>query len=242
MPNGGSLTIQTSNVELDGGYTQRHRLVEPGSYVMVAVSDTGCGMSPELQSRIFEPFFTTKEKGKGTGLGLSTVYGIVQQSGGSVWVYSEPGQGTTFKIYLPRVDEVAKDEARPAITEVSGGTETVLLVEDEETVRHMAQEILKSNGYHVIDASDGKDAINVANNYDGTIDLMVTDVVMPQLGGRELAEKLSPVRPNMKVLYMSGYTDDAIVHHGVLDGRAAFLEKPFTPDALALKVRDVLAV
>ena len=242
MPNGGSLTIETSNVQLDGGYTQTHRLVEAGSYVMIAVSDSGCGMSQELQSRIFEPFFTTKEKGKGTGLGLATVYGIVKQSSGNIWVYSEVDKGTTFKIYLPRIDEVATSiEMAVIATEKLGGTETVLLVEDEEAVRHMAQEILESNGYNVLDASDGNHAMQVAEGYAGAINVMVTDVVMPHLGGRELAEKLSNVRPDMRVLYMSGYTDDAIVHHGVLDGRAAFLEKPFTPDALAMKVREVLA-
>jgi PAS domain S-box-containing protein len=243
MPDGGSLTIQTNNVELDAGYTQKHRPVEAGSYVMIAVSDTGCGMSPELRARIFEPFFTTKEKGKGTGLGLSTVYGIVKQSGGMIWVYSEPGQGTTFKIYLPRVHEVASAAAPVAEKSTKlGGTETVLLVEDEDAVRHLAQEVLQSNGYRVLDASNGNEAIKVAQRHDGIIDLMVTDVVMPLLGGRELAEKLSVTRPGMRVLYMSGYTDDAMVHHGVLDGSAAFLEKPFAPDALALKIREVLSV
>jgi two-component system cell cycle sensor histidine kinase/response regulator CckA len=243
MPDGGSLTIETSNVELGGGFTQRNRPVEAGSYVMIAVSDSGCGMNTELQSRIFEPFFTTKDKGKGTGLGLSTVYGIVQQSGGTIWVYSEPGHGTTFKIYLPRVDEKVIADA-PAVEESMklSGTETVLLVEDEEAVRHLAQEVLQSNGYRVLDAGNGNEAIKVAEGHQGIIHLMVTDVVMPQLGGRELAEKLSVTRPEMRVLYMSGYTDDAIVHHGVLNGRAAFLQKPFASDALALKVREVLSV
>ncbi|HMH44098.1 MAG TPA: ATP-binding protein, partial [Pyrinomonadaceae bacterium] len=241
MPEGGSLTIETNNVHLDVSYTQAHRPVEAGSYVMIAVSDSGCGMPQELQSRIFEPFFTTKEKGKGTGLGLATVYGIVKQSGGNISVYSEPGHGTTFKIYLPRVDEAVKI-AEPLLVRSDNliGSETVLLVEDEEAVRDMAQEILKSNGYKVLRAGDGNEAIKVSEQFEGAIDLMVTDVVMPHLGGRELAERLSLTRPGMRVLYMSGYTDDAIVHHGVLDGRVAFLEKPFTPDVLALKIREVL--
>jgi PAS domain S-box-containing protein len=243
MPDGGSLKIETDNVELNEGYTQKHRPIEAGSYVMIAVSDSGCGMSVELQSRIFEPFFTTKETGKGTGLGLSTVYGVVKQSGGAVWVYSEPGHGTTFKIYLPRVDEVASVvEPRVERSKTLTGTETVLLVEDEEAVRQLAQEVLQSNGYRVLGASNGNEAVTVAEKHDGVINLMVTDVVMPHLGGRELAERLSVTRPDMRVLYMSGYTDDAIVHLGVLDGRAAFLEKPFAPDALAMKVREVLAV
>ncbi|MFS8087219.1 MAG: ATP-binding protein, partial [Acidobacteriota bacterium] len=242
MPDGGSLTIQTANVILDANYANVHRPVEPGPYVMIAVSDTGLGMDREVQARIFEPFFTTKEKGKGTGLGLSTVYGIVEQSGGNVFAYSEPGHGTTFKVYLPRVDKSAGvneslAEEIPAFT----GTETVLLVEDEDAVRDLAQEILQSNGYRVLDACNGHEAIRVSEQHSGLIDLMVTDVVMPQIGGRELAERLSGTRPEMRVLYMSGYTDDAIVHHGVLDGRAAFLEKPFTPDALAIKVREVLS-
>ncbi len=242
MPDGGSLTIETHNVELGENYTRKHPPLEPGAYVMIAVSDSGCGMSQELQSRIFEPFFTTKEKGKGTGLGLATVYGIVQQSGGSISVYSEPGEGTTFKVFLPRVGEPASVCEAPA--EKSNelrGSETVLLVEDEEAVRNMASEILHSNGYHVLGAGNGHEALKVSEQHAGAIQLMVTDVVMPQLGGRELAEKLASKRPEMRVLYMSGYTDDAIVHHGVLDGRAAFLEKPFTPDALALKIREVLS-
>jgi CheY-like chemotaxis protein len=209
---------------------------------MIAVSDTGQGMSAEVQAHIFEPFFTTKEKGKGTGLGLSTVYGIAQQSGGSVSVYSEPGHGTAFKIFLPRVAAkrpVAETKIEKA---VPPGTETVLLVEDEESVRQMAQEILQLSGYCVLDARNGSEALKVSEQHKGLIDIMVTDVVMPLLGGRELAEKLALTRPDMRVLYMSGYTDDAIVRHGVLDGRASFLEKPFTPDAFTRKIREVLAV
>jgi PAS domain S-box-containing protein len=242
MPDGGSLTIETANVDLDAAFFKDPRPVESGPYVMMAVSDTGQGMSAEIQSHIFEPFFTTKEKGKGTGLGLSTVYGIIQQSGGSVSVYSEPGHGTTFKIYLPRVarsGQVAEGKPEKA---VPGGNETVLLVEDEESVRHMAHEILQLNGYSVLDASNGNEAVTVSQQHHGVIELMVTDVVMPLLGGRELAEKLALTRPDMRVLYMSGYTDDAIVRHGVLDGRASFLEKPFTPDGFARKIREVLAV
>jgi CheY-like chemotaxis protein len=198
-------------------------------------------MSAEVQAHIFEPFFTTKENGKGTGLGLSTVYGIAQQSGGSVSVYSEPGHGTAFKIFLPRVTgkkPVAETKIEKA---VPPGTETVLLVEDEESVRQMAQEILQLSGYSVLDACNGSEAVKVSEQHKGLIDIMVTDVVMPLLGGRELAEKLTLTRPEMRVLYMSGYTDDAIVRHGVLDGRASFLEKPFTPDAFTRKIREVLA-
>jgi PAS domain S-box-containing protein len=242
MPDGGFLTIETANVELDAAFLKGQRPVEAGPYVMIAVSDTGAGMSAEIQSHIFEPFFTTKEKGKGTGLGLSTVYGIIQQSGGSVSVYSEPEHGTTFKIYLPRVARSGQMAEINVEKAVQSGHETVLLVEDEESVRHMAQEILQLNGYSVLDASNGNEAVTVSEQHQGVIELMVTDVVMPLLGGRELAEKLALTRPEMRVLYMSGYTDDAIVRHGVLDGRASFLEKPFTPDAFARKIREVLAV
>ena len=242
MPDGGSITIETANVT-HTAFPNSLQVIKPGPYVMIAVGDTGCGMTPEIRSRIFEPFFTTKEKGKGTGLGLSTVYGIVEQSGGNIFVDSEPGQGTAFKVYLPRVNEfVMGKEAVAQDTQPLTGTETVLLVEDEDAVREMAQEILRLSGYKVLDANNGAAAVKVSEQHQGTIDLMLTDVVMPQIGGRELAERLSVTRPDMRVLYMSGYTDDAIVDHGVLDGRSAFLEKPFTPDALALKVREVLAV
>jgi two-component system cell cycle sensor histidine kinase/response regulator CckA len=241
MPQGGKLTIETANVYLDNQYVKRHTAIQPGNYVMLAVSDTGCGIDAETQSRMFEPFFTTKEQGKGTGLGLSTVYGIVKQSGGNVWVYSEVGKGTTFKIYLPRIDGVKEmDEARGTPTELPQGRETVLLTEDEEQVRQMIRIILEMNGYHVLEASGGEEALAIYKQHAGQIDLIMTDVVMPQMSGRELAQSLEILHPNIKVLYMSGYTDDAIVRHGLLDQEIAFLQKPFTPDALMRKVREVL--
>ncbi|HVG32634.1 MAG TPA: ATP-binding protein [Pyrinomonadaceae bacterium] len=242
MPKGGKLTIETHNVYIDEEYSRRHVSVPPGRYVMLAVSDTGCGMDAATQARIFEPFFTTKEVGRGTGLGLSTVYGIVKQSGGNVWVYSEVGRGTTFKIYLPCVDSPAEEFKTSIETKAPAGTETVLLVEDEEMVRNMTREILQESGYQVLEATHGQEALTVAERHAGPIHLMLSDVVMPQMSGRELAEQLSPVRREMKVLYMSGYTDDAIVHHGVLDEGMAFIEKPFTPDTLTRKLREVLDV
>lgn len=241
MPKGGKLTIETANIYIDEEYARRHVSVPPGRYVMLAVSDTGCGMDAQTRGHIFEPFFTTKEVGKGTGLGLSTVYGIVKQSGGNVWVYSEVGRGTTFKIYLPCVDsptEEFKVSTNDAQAQV--GTETVLLVEDEEMVRDMTREILQESGYQVLEARHGQEALLVAEQYQGAIHLMLSDVVMPGISGRELAELLMPLRREMKVLYMSGYTDDAIVHHGVLDEGTAFIEKPFTPNALSQKIREVL--
>jgi PAS domain S-box-containing protein len=241
MPRGGKLTIETANIYINGEYARRHASVVPGWYVMLAVSDTGCGMDAETRERIFEPFFTTKEVGKGTGLGLSTVYGIVKQSGGNVWVYSEVGRGTTFKVYLPCTDRCAEEaESRADSHKILTGTETVLLVEDEEMVRDMAKEILQESGYQVLEAKHGHEALSVAEQHHGPIHLMLSDVVMPQMSGRELAEQLTPLRREMKVLYMSGYTDDAIVHHGVLDEGVAFIEKPFTPGALARKLREVL--
>ncbi len=241
MPRGGKLIIETSNIYVDEEYARRHLSVRPGWYVMLVVTDTGCGMDAQTQERMFEPFFTTKEVGKGTGLGLSTVYGIVKQSGGNVWVYSEVGRGTTFKIYLPRTDQAAE---QPAVNnghdESTTGTETVLLVEDEELVRRMAHEILLMNGYQVLESSHGAEALDTCQSHQGPIHLMLTDVVMPRMSGRELAERAATLRPEMRVLYMSGYTDDAIVHHGVLDEGMAFIEKPFTPNSLAHKVRAAL--
>jgi PAS domain S-box-containing protein len=243
MPQGGKLTIETANVYLDDQYARGHTTIQPGRYVMLAVSDTGCGIDAETQARMFEPFFTTKEQGKGTGLGLSTVYGIVKQSGGHLWVYSEMGKGTTFKIYLPRVDEIIEsDEARDTLAELLQGRETVLLTEDEEQVRQMIRMILEMSGYCVLEASDGEEALSIYKQHEGQIDLVMTDVVMPQMSGRELAQSLEVLHPGIKVLYMSGYTDDAIVRHGLLDQEIAFLQKPFTPDVLIRKVREVLDV
>jgi len=241
MPNGGKLTIETANIIHDENYASRHISMKPGYYVMVAVSDNGCGMDKETQSHLFEPFFTTKEKGKGTGLGLSTVYGIIKQSGGNIWVYSEPSQGTTFKIYLPRVEKTAtvykpKASSPPA----PGGTETILLVEDEEAVRTMVSKILRNKGYTVLEAAHSEEAFEISERHEGPIHLMVTDVIMPQMSGPELAERLAPRLPEMKVLYMSGYPDNTIVQHGVLEPGTAFLQKPFTLNALESKVREVL--
>ncbi|MGE5252591.1 MAG: PAS domain S-box protein [Planctomycetaceae bacterium] len=243
MPSGGKLTIETSNVIHDEEYASHHVSVKPGYYVMLAISDTGCGMDKETQSHLFEPFFTTKDTGKGTGLGLSTVYGIIKQSGGNIWAYSEPGLGTTFKIYLPRVEKAAKGykpRLKPKEVGAPGGTETILLVEDEEAVRSMVGKILRNKGYTILEARHGNEAIEVSERYEGSINLMVTDVIMPQMSGRELAERLAPMRPEMHVLYMSGYPDNTIVQHGVLEPGTAFLQKPFTISALELKVREIL--
>ncbi|MEW6669825.1 MAG: PAS domain S-box protein [Thermodesulfobacteriota bacterium] len=240
MPKGGKLTLETKNVELDESYAANHVAVTPGCYVMLAVSDTGVGMSKDVQDRLFEPFFTTKEKGKGTGLGLSTVYGIVKQSKGNIWVYSEPGQGSTFKVYLPRVTEAARTAERPGKEESLQGSGTVLVVEDDEMVRKLAQKALTKYGYAVLCARGGEEAKRMCREHGEQIRLMVTDVVMPGMSGKELAEELQRIQPGVKVLFMSGYTDNAIVHHGVLDRGVAFLQKPFTPDDLARKVREVL--
>jgi PAS domain S-box-containing protein len=242
MPQGGKLTIETTNVVLDKDYTQQHVEVQVGPYVMLAVSDTGVGMDQETQSHLFEPFFTTKGMGKGTGLGLATVYGIVKQSDGHIWVYSELGQGTTFKVYLPRVEEAAEVVQRVQVpTESLQGREIVLLVEDEDIVRDLARLVLLQRGYTVLEARDGEEAIQICEQHEGPVHLIVTDVVMPGgMSGRQLAERLATLRPGMKVLYMSGYTDNAIAHHGVLEPGMAFLQKPFAPEALARKVREAL--
>ena len=242
MPSGGKLIIETANVELDEKYAHAHASVIPGRYVRLSVSDTGVGMTQEVKEKVFEPFFTTKEKGKGTGLGLSMVYGIVRQSSGDIWVYSEPGQGTTFKIYLPRTEEEAdRPQKREDTDSFPGGSETVLLVEDDELVRDLANRLLKQLGYRVLEATNGEEALTVAKEHDGeTIHLLLADIVMPQMGGKALADRLKIPRPNVKVLYTSGYADNAIVHHGVLDPGTHFLQKPFSLKMLSHKVREVL--
>jgi len=240
MPQGGKLTVETANVDLDEAYARDHVAVKPGRYVMIAVSDNGSGMPEKVKSRIFEPFFTTKEVGKGTGLGLSTVYGIIKQSGGYVWVYSEVGRGSTFKVYLPRVDAPVEIPLSRSLQPPRHGTETVLLVEDEEGVRALVRQVLHKHGYNVLEARHGGEALLMCERHQGKIDMLLTDVVLHQMSGRELAERLLKLRPDMKVLYVSGYADDAIVHHGVLTAGMAFLQKPFTTEALARKIRYVL--
>jgi two-component system cell cycle sensor histidine kinase/response regulator CckA len=241
MPHGGSLTIETGNVYLDAEYAGQHIAVTPGPYVMLAVTDTGTGMDELTRERIFEPFFTTKEVDKGTGLGLSTVYGIVKQSGGNIWVYSEVGRGTTFKIYLPRVDEGAEKLAnRTRSEEDLRGTETILIAEDEQTLRNLARQVLEMYGYRVLEAATGSEAVLICENHNEPIHLLITDVVMPRMGGRELADRLGRLRPEMSVIYMSGYTNSAIVHQGVLNDDASFIQKPFAPEELAIVVKKVL--
>ena len=241
MPGGGKIVIETGNVDLDEDYCVLHPYVTPGRFVMLSVSDTGQGMSKEVKAHIFEPFFTTKERGSGTGLGLATTYGAVKQSGGSIEVYSEVGAGTTFKIYLPRVEEEANtavNDTRPP--DLPEGTETILLVEDEDTVRALGFRILGELGYRVMQARNGEAAIALAARRGERIDLLLTDVVMPGMSGGELAKRMVLHRPEMKVLFTSGHTDDAIVHQGVLDEGVLFLGKPFSPEGLARKVREVL--
>ncbi len=240
MREGGKLVIETANVALDAAYAAAHLGVAPGPYVRLAIRDDGSGMDAATRARIFEPFFTTKEVGKGTGLGLATVFGIVQQSGGHIGVHTEPGVGSSFEVYLPRTERVAEAPWVSAPSAVAPGTETILLVEDEDQVRAVACAILRRSGYHVLDTSCGDDALRVSRDYPSRIHLLLTDVVMPKMSGRKVAEALLPQRPDMKMLFASGYTDDAIVRMGVLDDGFAFLQKPFTPDALLRKVRQVL--
>jgi CheY-like chemotaxis protein len=240
MLDGGQLTIETRNAVLDDTYGQGHVSVISGSYVMLAVSDSGIGISPDVQTHLFEPFFTTKETGKGTGLGLATCYGIIKQHSGYIWVYSELSHGTTIKVYLTRADEPADARAVSEVAAYLLGIETVLVVEDEPAVRGLAVRVLRNLGYTVLEAINGAEGRGVAQGYTGAIDLLLADVVMPEVGGKVLAEQLIGQYPGLKVLFMSGYTDNAIVHHGRLDEGVAFLQKPFTPAALARKLRTVL--
>jgi PAS domain S-box-containing protein len=241
MPRGGRITIETANVTLDDTYARSHVGVRPGPFVMLAVSDTGYGMDAETRQRIFEPFFTTKERGKGTGLGLATVYGTVKQVGGDIWVYSEPGRGTTLKMYFPASYETARHAAADdagSSNEAANGT--ILVVEDEKAVRDLTVRMLERLGYTVLVAAGGDEALRISNNYSGDISLLLTDVVMPNMSGREVADQLVSARPGLKVLYLSGYTDSTVVHHGVLETGLDFLAKPFSRDVLASKVREIL--
>jgi signal transduction histidine kinase len=241
MPLGGKITIETANVELDNEFARNYDSIKPGPHVMLSVSDIGCGMSPETQEHIFEPFFTTKEVGKGTGLGLSTVYGIVKQSGGSIWVTSELGLGTTLKIFLPQYakqSEPVTVMSKPS--ELPSGSETILLVEDESMVRLLVRSILEESGYDVLEATRGTEELRFCEDYKDPIHLMITDLVMPQMGGRELARAVEKLRPEIPVLYVSGYTDDVTTHNDLLDPSTSFLEKPFTPEVLSTRIRNLL--
>jgi len=241
MPQGGRLIVETANVELDPRYAEAHVPTRPGPYVLLAVSDTGVGMDAATKARLFEPFFTTKEVGKGTGLGLATVYGIVKQSGGYIWVYSEPGHGTTFKIYFPHVagSPERPDAAASAALPV-GGSETVLVAEDQREVRQLTTRVLELRGYTVLAAASGEEALDLAAQYPNRIHILVADVIMPGISGRELARRLLATKDGLKVLFVSGYTNEAIHHRGLLEPGGAFLQKPFTGEALARKVRQVL--
>ncbi len=240
MPTGGKLSIRTQSVCIGDSHGWGQTFIRPGKYVMLSVSDTGMGMDKETQSRIFEPFFTTKEKGKGTGLGLSTVYGIVKQTGGYVMVQSEKGVGSIFNIYLPQVEAMVDSSAAPVVRAAQGGNETVLLVEDEESVRQLVRETLEAKGYKVIEADNGEAGLAAAANWQGKIDLVITDIVMPGISGRELAHEVLKSRPETKVLYLSGYTEDTIVSEGSFESGTSFLQKPFTLQLLSRKVREVL--
>jgi CheY-like chemotaxis protein len=240
MPRGGRLTIETRNVDVDEGFSRQHPDVAPGRYVYLGVTDTGTGMSEEVKQQIFEPFFTTKEKGKGTGLGLATVYGIVRHSEGWIRVDSAPGAGSTFHIYLPRTQLVVEAAATVPSADLAKGSETVLLVEDEDAVRELTEQMLKDHGYQVLQAGSGAEALELATSYPGTIHLLMTDVILPQMNGRALAETLWSTRPEIKVLYMSGYSED-VIGQGGRDRRAAYLAKPFSSVDLAAKVRQTLA-
>jgi CheY-like chemotaxis protein len=242
MPTGGALTIETANVELDPTSAAKIPEGKPGRYVVLAVTDTGTGMTPEVRAHIFEPFFTTKEPGKGTGLGLPTVYGIVKQSGGFISVYSEPNRGTSFRIYFPIAEgRVSAGKSSRSVKPLAGGTETILLVEDEDAVRSIVRVVLQRAGYTVLEANRGREALRVAAAHPGPIHLLITDVVMPEMGGRQVVAHLTATRPGLKVLYLSGHTDDAVVRHGVSEAKMAFLQKPFTIEALMNKIREVLA-
>jgi PAS domain S-box-containing protein len=240
MPDGGSLIVETSNVTIDEAYTLRHAETAPGEYVMLAVNDTGVGMTKEVREKLFEPFFTTKEKAKGTGLGLPSVYGIVKQSGGFVWVYSEVGRGTTFKVYLPRAQGEAVSPVAQEAPSAGPGSETILFVEDDDEVREIATRILRKNGYRVLEAANGADALRVCEAEARPVDLIVTDIVMPEMGGSQLAERIRETQPDARILFTSGYTEDAAVRHSFIDPGEEFIGKPFTPSQLTQKTRDVL--
>jgi CheY-like chemotaxis protein len=239
MPDGGALLIETGNITFDGTYVAAHPEVRQGAHVMVAITDTGTGMSPEVKARIFEPFFTTKPQGSGTGLGLATVYGIVKQAGGWIWVYSEPGHGTTFKIYFPRIHEAVSQVQAVPKTDVRG-SETILIVEDQAEVRNLAVSALKRLGYTVYSAGSAEEALSFAQAFMGTVHLLLTDVVLGGMNGRILAQQFAQHQPRAQVLFMSGYTDNAIAHHAVLDTGVAYLQKPFRPETLAERIREVL--
>jgi len=241
MPAGGLLTIETSEVELDAEYAGAHSGVAPGHYAVVSFSDTGVGMDPDTRDRIFEPFFTTKERGKGTGLGLATVYGIVKQHDGYIWVYSEPGMGTTFNLYLPLADISALEKMarQDAVTELRG-SETIMVVDDELLIRNLAIKILTRHGFAVLEAPDGKACLDILRGHDGPLDLLLTDVVMPGMNGRELYGEVKTLFPGAKVLYMSGYTEDIVTHRGLLDAGIPFVQKPFSLQTLSARVRSAL--